>query len=353
MHASRSLRYIFANIALLIAPAACEIDAAGTTVPDAATPDASVDAASTPLTPMAGSPPADMKASTSSEGAMVKAALPPGVHVFDKTALFRTAEFSVDPGQERFLCYATTLQQALLIDGYAHDTQKVVHHIVFSRATAPEPDGLSECDTLFRFTWDPLFLTGAGASEFSFPSGVGHELASGTQLVIQLHLLNSTGAVITDSVDIDMHRSTAEHPQPLAPFVFGSTNVNLPPKQTTTLQAQCVLNEDVQLVAAFPHMHLLGRSLKFEVERVGETGMHVVFERDPYEFDDQHADLFDLRLSAGDKTRLSCTYDNDHDEVVRFGESTLNEMCFLVGYAVGREGLSGCSFGRRSAPRTN
>ena len=27
---------------------------------------------------------------------------------------------------------------------------------------APEPDGFAECDTLFRMTWEPLYITGAG-----------------------------------------------------------------------------------------------------------------------------------------------------------------------------------------------
>lgn len=274
------------------------------------------------------------------------APLEPGVHVAESQAIFQTAPFTIPAGEEKFLCFATTLDEDLVIDGYVHAAQRFVHHVVFSRAMAPEPDGLSECDTLFRFTWDPLFITGAGASEFLFPDGVGHRLEAGTQLVVQLHLLNADDESVTDSVAIEMRKAKSNDPKPLAPFVFGSSEVSLPAQETTTLQMMCELPEDVQLVAAFPHMHLLGRSMKFEVSH-GDEPMRTVFERTPFDFDDQHADLLDLRLSKGDKTRVSCTYENTRDATVTFGESTNNEMCFFIGFAVGREGLSGCSIARR------
>src|SRR5688572_4003003 len=128
----------------------------------------------------------------------------PGIHVSAKRAILQTEEFTIEPGEEKYLCYATEVGEDLVVDGYSHAAQTIVHHIVFSRALAPEPDGFSECDTLFRETWDPLFITGAGSSEFLFPEGVGHRLKSGTQLVVQLHLLNTSDEPATETVAIEM-----------------------------------------------------------------------------------------------------------------------------------------------------
>jgi hypothetical protein len=268
----------------------------------------------------------------------------PGIAVTEAQVVFSTAEFTLEPGQERYLCYAATTAEALVIDGYSHAGKPFLHHVVFSRARAPEPEGLSECDILFRNTWDPLFIAGAGASSIDFPDDVGHQLPAETQLVVQLHLLNTREEPVTDSVAITMQRSTAANPRPMGTYVFGTTSVNLPPLQESQLEAVCQLEQRVQLVAAFPHMHLLGTSLTFEVGSSMDT-METVFTRDPYDFDDQHLELLDLTLEPGDVTRVRCSYDNPHDQNITFGESTTNEMCFFIGLAADQEGLKGCMLG--------
>jgi hypothetical protein len=273
----------------------------------------------------------------------------PGIHVGEREVIFQTDTFELEPGQERYLCYATTTEEELVIDGYESAGAPFLHHVVFSRANAPEPEGWSECDILFRYTWEPLFLTGAGASELDFPEGNGHKIPAGTQLVVQLHLLNATEDPIAESVAITMKRSSAEDPKPIGTYAFGSSDVSLPPSQSSMLEAVCTVDEPVHLVAMFPHMHLLGTAMTFEVGK-SEDDMEMVFERDPYNFDDQHVELIDLTLEPGDVTRVRCSYDNPHDETITFGESTKNEMCFLIGFAANREGLSGCTVGGGDEP---
>jgi hypothetical protein len=70
--------------------------------------------------------------------------------------------------------------------------------------------------------------------------------------------------------------------------------------------------------------------------------MHEVFARDPFDFDDQHIEPIDLTLAAGDVTRVRCTFDNPMDEAVSYGESTHNEMCYLIGFAVDLPAQSAC-----------
>jgi len=50
-------------------------------------------------------------------------------------------------------------------------------------------------------------------------------------------------------------------------------------------------------------------------------------------------------VNAGDVTRVTCNYENTTDETITFGESTKNEMCFLVGFAADRAGTGGCTVG--------
>ena len=255
--------------------------------------------------------------------------------------VMRTDEFSVEPGQERYLCFTKTLDEDAVIGGYSHAAQAYVHHIVFVRTLVPEPDGFSECDTLFRMTWDPLFISGAGDSTLKFPSDAGQKLTKGTQLLVQLHLLNSSDQVAHGSVAVEMHRSLAQDPRSVSTYVFGTTDVHVPAKQDSQLQANCEMKEPVQLIAAFPHMHLLGTGMRFEAGASADT-MQPLFSREPYSFDDQHVENVDIQLQPGDKTRVTCTYENPDSKEVTFGESTHNEMCFFIGFALDREGLSYC-----------
>jgi hypothetical protein len=264
-----------------------------------------------------------------------------GIHIDGEIATFRTDAFSLEPGQERFVCFTTTLDRDLVIDGYRSARRTFLHHLVFVRSLVPEPDGMSECDTLFRRTWDPLFLAGAGASQIDFPNGLGHELKAGTQLVAQLHLLNVSSATVTDSVELAMHRSSAAAPRPVGAFVFGTQDFHLPAGRSSQLESTCSPEQPVTIFAAFPHMHLLGTAMSFEVGPSADA-LETVFMRDPYDFDDQHMDLLDLTIKPGDVTRVRCSYDNTLDHEVMFGESTTNEMCFFVGFAADLPGLKTC-----------
>jgi hypothetical protein len=174
-----------------------------------------------------------------------------------------------------------------------------------------------------------------------FPSDAGQKLAKGTQLLVQLHLLNSSDQTAHGTVAVEMHRSLAKDPRPVSTYVFGTTDVHVPAKQASQLQADCEMKVPVQLIAAFPHMHLLGTGMRFEAGASADT-MQPLFSREPYSFDDQHVENVDIQLNPGDKTRVTCNYENTDSKEVTFGESTHNEMCFFIGFALDRDNLSYC-----------
>jgi hypothetical protein len=295
--------------------------------------------------PATGSPDAGQAADTDA------AAPETGPITSDQEALtLTTDEFQLDAGQERYLCFATTLDEDAVIDAYSSEAQPFVHHIVFVRTLAPEPDGFAECDTLFRMTWDPLYISGAGASKLQFPENAGHKLTKGTQLLAQLHLLNASDDAVRGRVSIHMHRSTASDPRPVSTYVFGTRRIELPPNQASDITSDCEMSEPVQLIAAFPHLHQLGTALHFEVGDSTDD-MKEVYARDPYSFDDQHIEDIDLKLDKGAKTRVTCSYDNDTPDEVTFGESTHDEMCFFIAFALDRTKITSCGAGEQEMPK--
>jgi hypothetical protein len=254
---------------------------------------------------------------------------------------WKTGQFTLDAGQERYLCFASTLGEDLVINGYASEVQPFVHHMIFSRARDPEPDGFAECDVAFRRGWQPLFISGAGSTKLELPMDAGSQLPKGTQVIVQMHLLNVREVAVDGAVTINLRRSTVAKPRPVSSVTFGTAAVELPPKETTEVVGNCSVRSNVHLIAGFPHMHMLGQSLRFEVSSAGGP-MKEIFKRDPFNFDNQRIDNMDVVVAAGDKVRVTCSFMNPMDETVSYGESTRNEMCYFIGFAVDSTGGGGC-----------
>lgn len=89
-----------------------------------------------------------------------------------------------------------------------------------------------------------------------------------------------------------------------------------------------------RMVALLPHMHLMGTSLTFELG-ASEDDMKMVYARDPWDFDRQTIDNFDMTLEEGLHTRTTCKYNNTTDKTITYGESTFDEMCFMGAFFAG------------------
>lgn len=69
--------------------------------------------------------------------------------------------------------------------------------------------------------------------------------------------------------------------------------------------------------------------------------MDVFYERTPYDFHNQSVDSMDTVIPSGSYTRLTCSYFNNTDKTVTYGESSFNEMCFLLMFSAGQGGGGG------------
>jgi len=252
----------------------------------------------------------------------------------DDAFLLETDEFTVPAGSERYLCYATSLEEDVAVDGFFYSAQPVVHHFLLSKTMGAEPDGFSECDVLFRFTWSPLFGAGASTTSLEIPEGAGHALKKGNRMLIQLHLLNTTTEDITDRVHIKMRRSTAEDLEPIGIYAFGTTEIDLPPGEEVAISNDCELPKDVEIVAVLPHMHTLGTSMVFETGDDPDN-LEETYRIDNWSFEKQFVKGEILNFPEGTHTRTTCNFFNSSEERVTFGESTYDEMCFFVTFIKG------------------
>jgi hypothetical protein len=250
--------------------------------------------------------------------------------------VLRTEEFTVPAGEERYVCYAITLDEEMVVSGFHAPGIPVVHHSSLMRALVPEPEGLSECPVLFKVTWETMFGGGAGDTSLEYPAGTAQTLEAGEQLVLQLHLLNVQDEDITLDAYMEIMLTSGTDLEPIYLGAIGNTDIRLPPGEESTVQAVCEMQRDARVIAFSPHMHQLGTAMVFEVGDSMDS-LQEIYRRDPYDFDNQFIDPVELQLEAGQIIRNTCTYINSSDDPVVFGESSLDEMCYMVTYTVGQD----------------
>ena len=112
---------------------------------------------------------------------------------------------------------------------------------------------------------------------------------------------------------------------------LGSFLINIPAKtKDANVTGTCTVSGDepVTLLSASPHAHQTAHHMKFTLERA--SGEKIVMHDRDFNFEEQG--LYDLKeplvVNKGDKIVTTCTYDNDTDKTITFGENTGNEMCF-------------------------
>ena len=117
-----------------------------------------------------------------------------------------------------------------------------------------------------------------------------------------------------------------------------------PFKPVASLTSQCdkVMNSSFTVIAAAPHMHLLGRSLSLTLNP-GKANEKTLLDVQNYNFDDQSATVLKtpVKVVPGDVIRVRCTFDPTlrqkilqlkqlQPRYVTWGEGSSDEMCLGV-----------------------
>ena len=84
---------------------------------------------------------------------------------------------------------------------------------------------------------------------------------------------------------------------------------------------------DVTIFAVHPHMHQKGVHMRATATVRGEK---VELFDGPYDFTHQLVyPIEEVRVKQGTAVEIECTYENDTDQPIAWGDSTLAEMCFM------------------------
>lgn len=225
------------------------------------------------------------------------------------------------------------------------DQRQEVHHAVLFAASREEAARLDAEDAEPGWTcygsaggniskilggWAP----GAGATRF--PGGTGVGLYSGDVVVIQMHYNTSRTAPVPDrsSVALQFAKNPISYRALMFPMYVDDFAV--PPHSmgyTKSNEAEVPLSNNVW--GGIPHMHTRGR--KIRVEKVSATGEATCLLDVPaWNFAWQQFYFLKaprgVTIEAGEKLRQTCTWDNDTDQTLQWGEGTEDEMCLSFLY---------------------
>ncbi len=256
----------------------------------------------------------------------------------------KSDEYTLPANSEKYYCYTVNLDKDVAIDEVVVHNGSRTHHVAIFSTLAPEPAGFSECPSLIKQTWVPLYGGGQGTSGVKLPPGAAFKFPKDKQLLMQLHLVNASSSPVTERTTADLFYSPAD-PATLLPagiFALGNMSFQLPVGATNyPVVSKCAAPKALDVFALFPHMHRLGKSISLEYG-TAEASATKVYGVDSWSFGDQPMTLQNLKVNKGDFLRATCTYDNTDGTMVTYGESTFNEMCFMVLFYTPFDNLGAC-----------
>lgn len=252
--------------------------------------------------------------------------------------------YTLQPGEEKYFCYTVNLpaDRDIALTKLTPTYGEATHHILVAQTIIPEPEGFSECNVLIRTSWIPLYGGGLDSGPLVLPDNTGFKpLNRGQQVLMQLHLQNSTDAPITSktSMRIDFVDATPD----LRPAsIFGLDNRKLEiPANTPSIEHEmsCMVSTDLEVFAVMGHMHKHG--VRYDLSRGATAGAEMLYASE-WRFEQQPVTPVTMHISPGDNLHLRCTHKNDGNTPVLYGESSDTEMCSMVLYVAPTELLAGC-----------
>lgn len=235
------------------------------------------------------------------------------------------ADWELAPGTETHLCVRATVPRDVLLHEFTPINPLGTHHTVLSVHPGGALDGVVLCGA--DVSGRNLYSAGVGTEPWVLPEGVATRVSAGEQLMLNLHLFNTGGDELRGRSGVLVRTlGEAEVEHEAGALLAGPIMLEIPPGRST-VNGQCTFFDDATIFGVAPHMHQLGVHMKV-VANSSDAGVVVLFDG-PFSFESQLRYPVDfVAMKTGDTVDVACTYENDTDGNVLWGDSSLSEMCF-------------------------
>ncbi len=241
---------------------------------------------------------------------------------------YRYAE--VDPG--------FTEDQWIQASDCAPTARKQTHHVIAyvlppgkkASEVLSNPIGVLSLGALAG--WAP------GTDPLNLPDGQAIRIAKGSTLLFELHY-NPNGTAATDRTRVAFRRTRVPVTTELKNDAVMKFDFRIKPHDgEATFTAIRKVEQDGLLLEMTPHMHVRGKSMRYELERDGERRILLDVPRYDFNWQISYEPLVPIKLKRGDKIHLTAIYDNskenphnpDPSKTVTWGDQSFEEM--MIGY---------------------
>jgi hypothetical protein len=282
-------------------------------------------------------------------------AAPPAADSFDASASASLqasiGPIDVPPGAETTKCIVRPLgnTEDVVLDGYDIDLAAGSHHVILYLTTdAPQakPVDCVPFTGLGVGTDVPLAFANKAQVSWSFPAGIGIDLPANANLRIEGHYINATSRALQGHGTISFRatpKATHAAYQPAGFLFYGTTNISIPPHASwSTGKLFQAAPRGMHLVSITTHEHHLGTRVQaWTSASPGDVSNPIVDDQD---WTQPSWKTLDPTVDFTGKNGLSfqCDWTNTTAETVTFGESALDEMCFVGGYVYPYSGVNFC-----------
>lgn len=237
-------------------------------------------------------------------------------------------DWTLGPGGEGYRCVRRTIDRDIYIRELNPIDPDGTHHTVVTyMEDSSIPDESIPCSVV-NHAPKMIFGSGVGTEPFVMPEGVAIRIPAGAQVMINLHLFNAGSEHIEGHSGLEVVTvPPSEVVHEAGSVLAGDEFFTIPAMASDHwITGRCTMDEPTTLFALFPHMHQYGDYQRVHVETA--TGDALIFE-DTYSFDDQrYRHIEPIELQRGDRIRVDCRYQNPTSSNVRWGDSSLTEMCY-------------------------
>ena len=209
------------------------------------------------------------------------------------------------------------------------DDARIVHHIVLYEANGEVIDQApSDCGAGLGagvYAWAP------GQPPLHFKEG-GLITRSGQNYILEIHYNNQAAYDdISDRSGVRLYHSELIEPR-IDMMTLGPEGFQLPARSRTQVGGQCVIEEEIEVIALMPHMHEIGLDLNSLIVRADGTEEDLITLTG---WDFNYQLIYDgqgTTLTSGDRIETRCIFENPDPYTRFYGPFTEDEMCYNFVY---------------------
>jgi hypothetical protein len=260
----------------------------------------------------------------------------------------------VAEGRDVYRCFVIPLAipegKSIKAIEYRAGNRKIVHHAVLAALPhqaaldkLQEGDGKSFASGLAppgQLLPGQLAFWTPGIEPRPLPDGYAAAWPVGADLILQLHL-HPSGKPETEQSSLGLYLTDEKPKGRLKLMILSNNKIQIPAGDASyVLTASRTLREDAAIYGIFPHMHLIGKTVKVTAT-LPDGSTEPLISIGDWNFNWQHYFQYatPLRIPAGTRLDARFTYDNSDanpanpnkpPQPVTYGEQTANEMGIVV-----------------------